>query len=124
MIIEKEVLGMKTTIALGSKVKELRENAGLTQAHMATFIGVDQSHVSKIEKGERALSTDMLEKLSALFCYPLHTEAVDEISTPSFKFAFRTAGLEADDLLALAAVNRIALNQLQMDTIAGGAAHD
>lgn len=115
---------MKTATGLGEKVKALREKVGLTQAHIAAFIGVDQSLISKIEKGERAMSADMMEKLSSLFCYPLRPDASETSGQVSYRFAFRTAGLEVQDLLALAAVNRIALNQLQMDMIAGGATHD
>lgn len=115
---------MTMTMALGKKVKELREQAGLTQAHVASYVKVDQSLISKIEKGERAMSSEMMEKLSALFCYPLVSVISKSTGVTSFRFAFRTSGIEAQDLLAMAAVNRIALNQLQMDELAGGVAHD
>ena len=115
---------MNATITLGEKVKELREKAGLTQAHIAAFVSVDQSLISKIEKGERAMSSDMIENLSSLFCYPLLSAFPEAPEKASYSFAFRTAGLDAQDLFALAAVNRIALNQLQMDVLAGGMAHE
>jgi len=54
----------KFTMALniiGENIRILRDNAGFTQGNLAHFMGVDQSLISKIEKGERGLSADMLE---------------------------------------------------------------
>lgn len=111
---------MNTQNTLGETVKRLREKIGLTQAHIAEFTGVDQSLISKIENGERAMSSDMVDKLSALFCYPLLSATSEAQKDESYSFAFRTTGIEASDLFALAEINRIALNQKLMDTIAGG----
>lgn len=38
--------------ALRSMLREVRSNAGLTQAQMAEALGVGQSYVSKLERGE------------------------------------------------------------------------
>ena len=50
------------------KLKELREKNGYTQQNIADFLNVDQSLISKIEKGERTFTADMLNSLSSL-CY-------------------------------------------------------
>ena len=52
---------------VGENIRALRENAEFTQNNLARFMNVDQSLISKVEKGERTLSADMLEKLAALF---------------------------------------------------------
>ncbi|MDO5356147.1 MAG: helix-turn-helix transcriptional regulator [Conchiformibius sp.] len=38
---------------LRAHVKQLRQAAGLTQKQMAQLLGVTQSHISKIENGDR-----------------------------------------------------------------------
>ena len=38
---------------IGQKVKGLREKAGLNQMQLAHFLEIDQSTISKCEKGER-----------------------------------------------------------------------
>ena len=52
---------------IGNNIKILRDNMGFSQSTIARFLNVDQSLISKVEKGERSLSTDMLEKLACLF---------------------------------------------------------
>jgi len=45
----------------------LRESAGVTQAHLAVEIGLDQSAVSRVERGERKISLgEFLDWLGAL----------------------------------------------------------
>ncbi len=105
---------MKT---IGGNIKTLREHAGLGQKHIAGYLGVDQSLISKFESGERAISSDMLDKLAALFCCPITSIAEPDGCRSSVSFAFRTMGIGVEDLKALAAINRIALNQMQMDEI-------
>jgi len=40
-------------MSIGSKLKELRERQGLTQAQLAALAGLEQSHISLIENGRR-----------------------------------------------------------------------
>lgn len=112
------------TKVIGTNIKKLREYAGLGQKHIAGYLGVDQSLISKFESGERAVSSDMLDKLAALFCCPVSTIMSTDECKSSVSFAFRTAGIEDKDLEALAVINRIALNQMQMDKITGGTRND
>lgn len=108
---------------IGANIKKMRESVNLTQTHIANFLEVDQSFVSKIEKGERAVSTDTLEKLAILFCCPTSALLYDE-EVATYNFAFRTTALSKNDLSILSVINKLALNQLQMDKIAGGVADD
>ena len=55
---------------IGSRIKELRKQAGLTQKSLAEYLGADQSFISKVEKGERALTSVHMcfQKLQASCC--------------------------------------------------------
>ena len=87
---------------LGENIRKLRDNAGFTQSNIAQFVGVDQSLISKVEKGERTLSADLIEKLAALFAVP-----VEELENQSI----------VAEMEAIAAINKIALNSEFMHTI-------
>lgn len=49
------------------RVREARQAAGLTQADAARALGVSQSQVSKIERGERKIDPLDLAKLAKLY---------------------------------------------------------
>lgn len=51
----------------GSKLKNLRTQAGLTQKQLADRIGITKSGISFYERQERVPSPDVLKKLSAVF---------------------------------------------------------
>jgi len=116
---------MKTNLLnIGMKIKQLRENANLTQKQIADFLSIDQSLVSKFEKGERSINSDILNQLATLFCCPISTLISNETIVPKYTIAFRTTAIENTDLNALSIINKIALNQFKMDQLAGGAAND
>lgn len=52
---------------LGEKLRILRKRQGLTQTQLAGLLDIDQSHVVKMEKGERSPSLEMLTKLMQIF---------------------------------------------------------
>lgn len=109
---------------IGTKIRQLREEANLTQKQIADYLSVDQSLISKFEKGERSISSDILNQLSVLFCCPLSALLSESPIRPTYNIAFRTSSIDNADLGALAVINRIALNQLKMDQLAGGDAND
>ena len=95
---------------LGNKIRAYREAMGVTQAELASFLGMEQSHVSKIESGERTVSATVLEQLSALFGVSCE-ELMDSVCrNPRLVCAFRKNGLDSNDLKTISAINRIALN--------------
>lgn len=96
-------------MGINGRIKELRENSGFTQKNIADFLGVDQSLVSKVEKGERSLTSDMLDSLSALFGVPVSSIS-NNTAVPSTALAFRASDLTAEDLHTIAFINKIALN--------------
>ncbi len=102
---------------LGLNIKKAREYSRLSQNDVACFLGVDQSFISKVEKGERAISADALERLASLLCFPVKELLYEETINPKGEVAFRTEGLTLEDNCLLASVNEIILNQLEMDGI-------
>lgn len=54
------------------KLRELREQAGLTQVELAKAVGIEQTHISRLELNKRqAIGFDLLGRLcDALDCEP------------------------------------------------------
>ncbi len=53
------------------KLREIRIGAGLTQVELAKRARMDQADISRIEKGAKAISLDVLDRLcKALKCEP------------------------------------------------------
>ena len=100
-----------TNINLASKrFNELREYSKLSQTQLADFLNVDQSYISKFEKGERKIGVDILEKACNLFgCTLKYFEDDNEKYIP-MSIAFRSNSLQKEDLEAIAGINKIALN--------------
>jgi len=107
-------------LKIGMRIKALREQSGITQSTLAKYLGVDQSLVSKIEKNERSITTDMLDKLSALFGVEVDSFSQDTIQPNQISFSLRASEINEDDLEIISAINRIALNLKFMTRLLGG----
>lgn len=61
--------GLNTTPAaeIGTKLRRLRKERKLTQTELARQIGIQQSDLSRMEKGEYRVSLDNLMKILAVF---------------------------------------------------------
>jgi len=105
---------MKGT-SLGEKLKALRTEHGYKQKDISDFLGVDQSLISKFESGERAISIDMLEKLSGLYCCDLVDP--DTSNQPNLQVAFRAKNIGTADLKIIQTVNKIVLNSIFMSNL-------
>lgn len=103
--------------SIGGKLKELRVKAGFNQSVIAEYLRVDQSLVSKIEKGEREASTDILKKLAELFGCRVSAIVSDDKDISCLNVAFRTNGMSGEDLNTIAVINRIALNLENMQRL-------
>lgn len=112
---------MNEMISIGGRIKSYRKQSGFSQESLARFLGVDQTLISKVENGERALSVEALEKLAALFGVEISAFEQPDAPAPSMKFAFRANELSNEDMEALCAIHRIALNsQLMARLLDGG----
>ena len=101
---------------LGQKIKELRSKSNYTQQNIADFLGVDQSFISKVEKNERVLTSDMLEKLAVLFGVKLKDFIVGTDVRP-LTYAFRANDITAEDMKTICAINKIVLNSTFLETL-------
>lgn len=94
---------------LGHRIKTLREQRGFTQSNLAKYLQVDQSLISMVEKGKRGLTSDMLEKLAALFGVQL-SAFEEDVDMKPLSFALRASEINEEDMETISAINRIALN--------------
>ena len=63
---------------INEKIRTLRIRSRLTQNQTADFLDVTPSFIAQVENGTAALTADMVNRLSALYCIPLE----DLIGTP------------------------------------------
>jgi len=64
---QKAQIGSLEVAAIGTRLRELRRERGLTQAELARQIGIQQSDLSRMEKGEYRVSLDNLFKILGVF---------------------------------------------------------
>ena len=93
---------------INEKIRALRIRSRLTQNQTADFLDVTQPFIAEVENGTAALTADMLNRLSALYCVPLEYLIGDnEDCLPS---ADDLSSYSTDDLKAIAVGSKIALN--------------
>ena len=110
---------------VGANVKRLRKRGGLTQEHVAQYLGIDQTLVSKVEAGQRSLGVASLERLCDLFFCTLDDLLDDGPQTSEAKaVAFRADGFGVDDLQALAAIERIVCNLEDLAALEKATGHE
>ena len=71
---------MMNNKAIGENLRVLRDGAGYNQLSIATFLGVDQSLISKFEKGERKPTKEQLIKLADFYNLPKQDLLIDWFS--------------------------------------------
>ncbi len=64
---QKAQLTSPETAEIGGRLRQLRKDRGLTQAELARQIGIQQSDLSRMEKGEYRVSLDNLFKILGVF---------------------------------------------------------
>jgi len=67
---------------IGENIKKIREEKGLLQKQVAASVGVHPSNYSKIEKGEREPSIEVLDKIAKLFGLSVDQIIHPEENTP------------------------------------------
>lgn len=61
------VLLIQDVMSIGKIIKKIREDKGLMQKEVSSFLDIGNSNYNKLENGHRDLSIDELQKLSKLF---------------------------------------------------------
>lgn len=101
------------------RLKELRKGSKLTQSQLAGYLGVDQSMITRLEDGSRSLNVSLIEKICSLFgCTESYLLGEDDAYTP-LNFAFRSNGIQTEDLEGIADVNKIVMNLRYMNEMIG-----
>ena len=86
---------------------------------MAKYLDVDQSLITKMENGTRSLNVMLVEKICNLFgCSEAYLMGEDDAYIP-LNFAFRSNGIQTEDLESIAMINRIAMNIRYMNEMIG-----
>ena len=67
---------------VGPKIRQLRKERKLTQTELASRIGIQQSDLSRMEKGEYRVSLDTLFKILAVFNVSI-SEFFDDVNRES-----------------------------------------
>ena len=80
-VAQKTEIGTPEVAAVGSRLRRLRKERGLTQAELARQIGIQQSDLSRMEKGEYRVSLDNLFKILGVFDLDLADFFGDQKST-------------------------------------------
>lgn len=90
---------------IGARLKRLREENNYSQEQVANYLEIDQSYISKIEKGKRNMNEVIFDKLCLLYnCSPNYLLGKsDEYESP--KLAFRSD--ETVDLFTIAKMNQV-----------------
>lgn len=104
---------------IGKNIKDLREQSKITQKSLAQFLEVDQSLISKIEKNERSITSDLLDKIASLFGIPTEAFFKKEINAKPISFSFRANKITPSDLETISYINKIALNLEFMNSLSG-----
>ena len=95
---------------VGKRFSELRNKSGYTQSMVAEYLDVDQSYISKCEKGERQFSADIIEKAAELFGCTVDYFIKESCEFTEMPIALRAKSVTTKDLNTIAAINKIALN--------------
>lgn len=59
-----------SNIEIGNRIREVRIQAAMTQTELAGAVGLDQSEISRIERGERTLSVVCLVRIASALAVP------------------------------------------------------
>lgn len=105
----------KNKLTIGYKLKRLREKNGLNQDAVAHYLDINKAQLYNIEIGDVRISTVVLERLCELYGCSSR-DIIDQDNPESLEFT-HLLHEHLDDLPAIAAVNRIALNLLEMQRI-------
>lgn len=63
----------------GEKLRSLRTQRGLTTRELGELLGVNQSHVTRMEQGKRIPNVAMVVKIAAVFGVTVDQLVQDEI---------------------------------------------
>lgn len=115
--MELSAKGKKYCEALGSKIKELRQDAGLTQEKLAELTQVHFSYIGKIERGELVPSLKLLieiaEKLDVPLNYLLQAEKSSQLKKSVSDLIALIKDLPEEDIKFLKNAGKLLLKKIR-----------
>ena len=87
---------------VGQRLKQLREEHSYSQTQVAEYLGIDQSNLSKIERGERNFKLSSLIKLCSLYNCSQEYILCRSDEYDKSEIAFRTDGKVDLNVIAIA----------------------
>lgn len=63
---------MKIQVLVGLRIKELRNQLGISQEELANRAELDRTYITSVEKGRRNISIGTLEKITKQFGCTMH----------------------------------------------------
>lgn len=107
---------MEIGAIIGRNIKNYRQKLGYNQDHIANYLGIDRTTLSKYESAEREITLLHLNKLADLFGVEVEDlvepQAANKIA--NLAFAFRRQGLEEQDMQSIASFQKVVKNYLKM----------
>lgn len=100
---------------VGKNIKSMREEANLSRTKIAEYLAIDEDAVIKIENGEIDINSDIIQKLSNLYCCRLDQVLFGRNPKERIIDISDLDESSIGEMISLAAVNKIALNQFDMD---------
>lgn len=100
---------------IGANMAHLRDALGLSQQQLAEYLNVNRVEISYFETGQRLISNSKLLKLSDLAGIdPADLRKESFAKKPvEVQFAFRSDGIDVQDLMVIADFQRIARTYLR-----------
>lgn len=118
--VTKRGVAMLNFELVAKRFSELRNRSGYTQSIMAEYLDVDQSYISKCEKGERQFSVDVLDKAAELFGCTVDYFVNESSEFSQMPIALRAKSVAIEDLNTISTMNKIALNLRFMEGLLEG----
>ncbi len=111
---------MEFAAIVGNNIKSYRQKFGYSQDHIAKYLEIDRTTLSKYESAEREISLLNLTRLADLFGIE-----IDDLIEPdrlhkeaNLAFAFRSEGLEEQDIKGIASFQKVVKNYIKIVRIA------
>jgi len=65
--LSRQLFSMKNLDSIGEQIRKLREKAEMPLRKLASLLEIDQSTLSKIERGERKANIQIIEQIAQIF---------------------------------------------------------
>ncbi len=95
---------------MGVRLRRLREERGLTQAALATALGLSNSYLSQLEKNQRPLTVPVLLKINAVFGVDVQLFSEDDEARLIADLRDALSEVQAGESVALAEIRELASN--------------